>query len=129
LQTKIFEKLFSVASYSAMSKEEREAYEESLKYYNDLKNSLDTAFAEGKEEAYEKLMPIIKQKDKALEQERKEKELAKRKAEQERKEKELAKQREKEAMIKLAIKMKKYGESINEIIKETGLTREEIEKL
>ena len=122
LQTKIFEKLFSVASYSAMSKEEREAYEESLKYYNDLKNSLDTAFAEGKEEAYEKLMPIIKQKDKALEQERKEKEEAKRKAVQERKEKE-------EAKRKLAKKMKKYGESIDEIIKETGLTRDEIEKL
>jgi len=122
LQTKIFEKLFSVASYSAMSKEEREAYEESLKYYNDLKNSLDTAYSDGKEEAYDELMPII-------EQERKEKELAKQKAEQERKEKELAKQREKEAMIKLAEKMKKYGESIDEIIKETGLTRDEIEEL
>jgi DNA-binding protein H-NS len=44
------------------------------------------------------------------------------KLEQARKEKE-------EAMRKLAIKMKKYGESINEIIKETGLTRNEIEEL
>jgi hypothetical protein len=35
----------------------------------------------------------------------------------------------KEVKIKLARKMKKYGESIDEIIKETGLTREEIEKL
>jgi predicted nucleic acid-binding Zn-ribbon protein len=70
------------------------------------------------------------------EQERKEKEQAKQKAEQERKEKEearkreeQAKQREKEAMRKLAKKMKKYGESIDEIMKETGLTRDEIEKL
>jgi len=43
-------------------------------------------------------------------------------AEQERKEKE-------EAMRKLAQRMKKYGETIDEIIKETGLSREEIEKL
>ena len=32
-------------------------------------------------------------------------------------------------MRKLAIKMKKYGESIDEIIKETGLARDEIEEL
>jgi hypothetical protein len=32
-------------------------------------------------------------------------------------------------MRKLAIKMKKYGESIDEIMKETGLTRNEIEEL
>jgi hypothetical protein len=67
-------------------------------------------------------MPIIKQKDKALEQERKEKEEARKREEQ-------AKQREKEAMIKLARKMKKYDENIDEIIKETGLTRDEIEEL
>ena len=132
LQTKIFEKLFSVASYSAMSKEEREAYEESLKYYNDLKNSLDTAYAEGKEEAYEKLMPIIKQKDKALQQERKEKEQAKqrekeakRKAEQERKEKELAKTK----LIETAKFLKNLNIDIETIIAKTGLTRDEIEKL
>ena len=32
-------------------------------------------------------------------------------------------------MRKLAKKMKKYGESIDEISKETGLSREEIEDL
>ena len=32
-------------------------------------------------------------------------------------------------MRKLAQKMKKYGETIDEIIKETGLSREKIEKL
>ncbi len=42
--------------------------------------------------------------------------------EQERKAKE-------ELMKKLATKMKKYGETIEDIIKETGLSREEIEKL
>lgn len=71
LKTKIFEKLFKTAAYSALNKEERSKYEESLKYYNDLKNSLDTAFDEGKEEARVELLPIIekerKQKEEALE--------------------------------------------------------------
>ena len=58
------------------------------------------------------------------------------KAEQERKEKEKAmlkekeaKEKEKETNIKLAIKMLKYGESIPEIIKETGLNKEQIKEL
>lgn len=70
LKTKIFEKLFKTAAYSALNKEERSKYEESLKYYNDLKNSLDTAFDEGNEEARVELLPIIekerKQKEEAL---------------------------------------------------------------
>ena len=37
-----------------------------------------------------------------------------------------AKQNEKEAKIKLAKKMKKYGENIDEILKETGLSKNEI---
>ena len=40
-----------------------------------------------------------------------------------------AKQKEKEAVLKLATKMKKYGETIDEIIKETGLSENEIAKL
>ncbi len=40
-----------------------------------------------------------------------------------------AKVREKEAKQKLAKKMIKYGESIEDIMKETGLTEDEIKKL
>jgi len=40
-----------------------------------------------------------------------------------------AKQREEESRIKLVIKMKKYGEPIEDIIKETGLSKEQIDKL
>jgi predicted transposase/invertase (TIGR01784 family) len=83
LKTKVFEKLFRTASYSALSKEDRDKYEESLKYYNDLKNSLDTAFDDGKEEARQELMPLIKK-------ERKQKETAEKLAEEERKQKETA---------------------------------------
>ncbi len=66
--------------------------------------------------------------EKQLEKERKEKEEAKARAEKERKEKEEAKAREEEKSIKLAMRMKKYGESIDEIIAETGLLKEMIEK-
>jgi vacuolar-type H+-ATPase catalytic subunit A/Vma1 len=66
-----------------------------------------------------------KEKEKALvlaKRERKEKE-------KERREKEIALEREKETKIKLARKMLKYGESIEEIASETGLSIPEIKKL
>ena len=49
LRESIFERLFEVAEIAKFSKEEAEAYEDSLKSYRDLKNSLDTAFEEGVE--------------------------------------------------------------------------------
>ena len=49
----IFERLFEVAEIAKFSKEEADAYEESLKSYRDLKNSLDTAFEEGMEKGRE----------------------------------------------------------------------------
>ena len=115
LKTKIFEKLFKSASYSALNKADRDKYEESLKYYNDLKNSLDTAFDDGREEARLEMLPLIEAMDKKIEEERKQKE-------EERKQKE-------EATQKLVRKMLKYGESVEEIMKETGLGRDEIERI
>ncbi len=53
LQEKIFEQLFEVAEIAKFNHEEHMAYENSLKYYRDLKNSLDTAKEEGKEEGRE----------------------------------------------------------------------------
>ncbi len=60
--------------------------------------------------------------EKIVERERKEKKEALKREKE-------ARKREKEAKIKLAKKMIKYGESIEEIKKETGLTEEEIKKL
>jgi hypothetical protein len=105
-----------------MSQEERVEYEKYLEKLASERDILRTAYDDGRKKTIKELMPII-------EQERKEKVEAKRKAEQERKEKEQAIQREKEAMIKLAKKMKKYGETIEDIMKETGLSDKEIEKL
>jgi hypothetical protein len=47
LQERVFEKLFGLAEIGKFGYEERMAYEDSLKVYRDLKNSLDTAREEG----------------------------------------------------------------------------------
>jgi predicted transposase/invertase (TIGR01784 family) len=46
-QGHLFQKLFKIASYSALTKDEKAKYDDSVKYYNDLKNVLDTAYQEG----------------------------------------------------------------------------------
>jgi len=48
LQEKIFSQLFEQAEIAQYNKEESKQYEESLKYYRDLKNTVDTAHSEGK---------------------------------------------------------------------------------
>ncbi len=50
LQENVFEKVFEVAEIAKFTREEYISYEDSLKYYRDLKNSLDTAKLEAKEE-------------------------------------------------------------------------------
>eukprot|EP01107_Rhizomastix_libera_P010620 TRINITY_DN2752_c0_g1_i5.p1 TRINITY_DN2752_c0_g1~~TRINITY_DN2752_c0_g1_i5.p1 ORF type:complete len:124 (-),score=11.71 TRINITY_DN2752_c0_g1_i5:281-652(-) len=47
LKDKLFEKVFQTAEIAKMDKQELFEYEESLKRYRDLKNSLDCAKAEG----------------------------------------------------------------------------------
>jgi len=50
LHEKIFEKLFETAEIAKFTPEQVQSYEDSLKYYRDIKNSLDTAKEEGKVE-------------------------------------------------------------------------------
>jgi len=50
LQERIFTKLFEAAEIAKFTPKEREAYEESLKYYRDIKNVVDTSREEGREE-------------------------------------------------------------------------------
>jgi predicted transposase/invertase (TIGR01784 family) len=47
LRERIFEKLFEVAEIARFTPEQMQSYEDSLKYYRDIKNSLDTAREEG----------------------------------------------------------------------------------
>ena len=48
LKEQIFEKLFETAEIAKFTPDQVRSYEDSLKYYRDLKNSLDTAKIEGK---------------------------------------------------------------------------------
>ena len=50
LREKIFSKLFAAASVARFTPTELREYEDSLKAYRDIKNSLDTAKEEGREE-------------------------------------------------------------------------------
>lgn len=54
LREQIFEKLFETAEIAKFTPEQVRSYEDSLKYYRDLKNSLDTAREEGLIEGIEK---------------------------------------------------------------------------
>jgi hypothetical protein len=47
LKEGVFKKLFQVADLAGMNRQERQNYEESLKYYRDLKNANDTAKNDG----------------------------------------------------------------------------------
>jgi predicted transposase/invertase (TIGR01784 family) len=55
LREQIFDKLFETAEIARFTPEQVRSYEDSLKYYRDLKNSLDTAREEGFMEAMEKV--------------------------------------------------------------------------
>lgn len=48
LREKIFDQLFETAEIAKFTPEQIQSYEDSLKYYRDIKNSLDTAKEEGK---------------------------------------------------------------------------------
>ncbi len=87
LQDRIFQKLFEAAEIAKFSPDEKIKYEESLKYYRDLKNVVDTSFDEGKAEGKE------------------------------------------ERNVEIARQMKLEGEATEKIVRYTGLSREEIEKL
>lgn len=50
-----FKKLFEAAEIAKFSAEEREAYEDSLKYYRDLKNVVDTSKQEGIKQVAKKM--------------------------------------------------------------------------
>ncbi len=53
LREKIFERLFEAAEIAKFNPQQVRSYHDSLKYYRDLKNSIDTARDEGREEGIE----------------------------------------------------------------------------
>jgi predicted transposase/invertase (TIGR01784 family) len=131
LRDRIFLKLFEIAEISKFSKEDFQYYEDSLKYYRDLKNSFDTAKEEGKEAGLQEGLK------KGLKKGMKEgmKEGIKEGIKEGMKEglnKGIKKGREEGReveRIEIAKSGLKEGINIETIIKLTGLTKEEIEKL
>ena len=96
-----FKKLFETAEIAKFTPDQVRSYEDSLKYYRDLKNSLDTAREEGIEEGIEQgIERGIKQ---GLEQ---------------------GILKEKTTII---IQMLADNEPIEKIIRYTGMTKEQIE--
>lgn len=122
IKDKIFKKVFQIAEFQKLGKEERYAYEESLKFYRDLKNSFDAAEETGRKKAEKEYKEQLLEAKEREEIAKAREEAAKAREEEERRQKE-------EAKIKLAKKMLKYNEPIEEIIRETGLTKEEIEQI
>ena len=108
----IFQKFFKEAEISNYGNKEITAYEQSLKYYRDLKNTIDTAREEGREEGREEEKAILlPQIEKALVKEQE------------------ALAKEKEAIEKLVKMMKQFGKNKAEISKETGLSLDEIDRI
>jgi membrane protein involved in colicin uptake len=114
--------LIKTPEFHTMSKTDQQAYEDSLKQYRDLKNSLDTAELDGFAKAEQHFLP-------QLEEAKQREEEAKQREEEERRQKEEERRQKEEAMFKLALKMKKYGEPLDEIIRETGLNENDIANL
>ena len=60
LQEQIFNTLFETSDIKKFTKVERDTYHESLKQYRDLKNSIDTAYGDGYDEAVEMMDTQVK---------------------------------------------------------------------
>jgi hypothetical protein len=128
--------VFKIAEYHNLNESERQAYEDSLTYYRDLKNSLDTAKRDGYIEAEADLIPKIleaeKQKEQAekqKEQAEKQKEQAEKQKEQAEKQKEQAEKQKKEVQIQMTKELKKLNYTNQQISEITKLSIQEIEKL
>ena len=99
LQEKIFKQVFEAAEIASFTKAEREAYEESLKHYRDIKNIVDTSREEGRMEGREEGR------------------------------KEGRMEGIEEGKLGIARTMKADNEPIDKIIRYTQLTKEQIEKI
>ena len=110
----LFVKLFKLAEFRAMNKEQQRAYMDSLKRYNDWQNVLDYAHEEGYHEAELKYEGLLQQMIKQAEEE-------KRRAEEEKRRAEKEKRRAEEEKNKIIHAIKN--------LKENGFSDEQIESL
>jgi predicted transposase/invertase (TIGR01784 family) len=99
LREKAFQKVFKIAEIAKYNPKERQNYENSLKYYRDMENSLDLKYAKGLKEGKEE--GLKEGKEEGL----------------------------KEGLLNTARNMKARGFSITDIIDLIGLTETEIKEL
>jgi predicted transposase/invertase (TIGR01784 family) len=125
IQERVFQKLFKVASYTALSKEEKVKYEDSLKYYNDLKNSLDTAQEDGYQEGYQEAQAVYEAK---LDAEKQRVEQEKQRAEQEKQRAEQELKLKDEALRSLENERKNFVQSVLNM-HDVGLTSIQIAQI
>ncbi len=111
LRDKIFDKLFEEAEIAKFSKKELHEYEDSLKAYRDIKNSLDTAMEQGFEKGREEGREVGRAEGRV-----------------EGRAEGRAKGRN-ERSIEIAREMLADGESIQKIMRYTGLTEAQIKEL
>ena len=111
LREKIFSKLFAAASVARFTPTELREYEDSLKAYRDIKNSLDTAKEEGREEGLEE--GLAKGREEGLAKGREEG-LAKGRA---------------EGIALVAKAMDAKGMDVNTIASMVGMAKGEVERL
>ena len=104
LREQIFEKLFEAAEIARFTPDQVRSYEDSLKYYRDIKASLDTKFEEGMQKGIEEGMQ--KGIEKGIEEG-------------------MQKGIEK-GIEKVAVNALNKGLSVEDIIDLTGLTKEQI---
>ena len=128
--------MFCVNRFQDKTPEQIRSYEDSLKYYRDLKNSLDTAKEEGYEQGYEQGKASLKvfldeakareeEERRQKEEERRQKEEAKAREDEERRLKEEAKA----TLTNTIINMHKMGLSAKDIATLTNKTLQEIEEI
>jgi len=132
LRQHLFVKLFDLAEYRALDKEQQKTYMESLKKYNDWQNFLDYAHKEGYEEAVLEFKQVISNIESLLTQEKKRAEEQEKLLNEEKKraeEKEKLLEEEHKKLLETAQFLKSLNVAIELIMEKTGLTREEIEKL
>lgn len=127
LREAVFIKLFEIAEIAKFEPDEYQRYEDSLKYYRDLKNSFDTAREEGRELGLNegKREGLREGRELGLEEGRKE-------GKEQGRELGLEEGKtlgERNKQLEIACGMKKDGMDTDTIIKYTGLSREDIDTL
>jgi hypothetical protein len=83
-------RFFEAAEIAQLDPEERDAYEQSLKYYRDLNNVVATAREEAAEETAQRMKVQVAEAQARAEEERRQKEVAQTQAEDERRQKDEA---------------------------------------